>query len=77
MKKKDLEHLESVCALYTLCHCMDDMFDGFTEDDFPEMLSDSIHALKASIHDMIESMEQYHALKKDTFMSACEDFKTN
>lgn len=52
---------------------MDDMFDGFTEDDFPEMLNDSIHALKASIHDMIESMEQYHKLKKDTFLSACED----
>lgn len=73
MKKKDLEHLESVCALFTLCHCMDDMFDEFTEDDFPEMLSDSFHALKESIHDMIEIMEQYHAIKKDTFMSACED----
>lgn len=73
MKRKDLVHLESVCALFTLCHCMDDMFDGFTDDDFPEMLSDSIHALKTSVHDMIENMEQYHKLKKDTFMSACED----
>ena len=73
MKRKDLVHLESVCALFTMCHCMDDMFDGFTEDDFPEMLGNSLKALKTSIHDMLECMEQYHALKKDSFLSACED----
>ena len=73
MKKKDLEHLESVCALFTMCHCTEEMLDGFTEDDFPEMLRDSIRALKESIRDMNENMEQYHALKRDTLMSACED----
>ena len=73
MKKKDLEHLESVCALFTMCHCTEEMLDGFTEDDFPEMLNDPIHTLKASIHDLIESMKQYRDSKEDTFMSACED----
>ena len=73
MKRKDLEHLESVCALFTICHGTEEMLDEFTEDDFPEMLRDSIHAFKASVHDMLESVEQYYALKKDTLMSACED----
>ena len=73
MKKQDIMHLESVCALFTMCHCTEEMLDEFTDEDFPEMLMDSIHALKSSIHDMIESMEQYRDLKKDTFMSACDD----
>ena len=73
MKKKDLEHLESVCALFTMCHCTEEMLDEFTEDDFPEMLGNSLKALKASMRDMLECMEQYHALKRDTFLSACED----
>ena len=73
MRQKDIMHLESVCALFTMCHCTEDMLDGFTEDDFPEMLRNSLKELKTSIHSMIESMEQYRDLKKDTFLSACED----
>lgn len=73
MKQKDLMHLESVCALFTMCHCVDDMLDEITEDDLPEMLEESYKNLKASIHSMIESMETYRDQKKDTFMSACED----
>lgn len=73
MKQKDLMHLESVCALFTMCHCMDDMLDEITEDDLPEMLGESYQALKTSIHAMLSSMEQYRNAEKDTFMSACED----
>ena len=73
MKQKDLIHLESVCVLFTLCHCMDDMLDEITEDELPEMLGEDYKNLKASIHAMLESMEQYRKAEKDTFMSACED----
>lgn len=73
MKQKDLMQLESVCALFTLCHCMDGLLDEITEDDLPEMLGESYQALKTSIHAMLSSMEQYRNAEKDTFMSACED----
>lgn len=70
MKQKDLMYLESVCALFAMCHCMDEMLD---EIYLPEMLRDSYQALKTSVHSMLESMEQYRNDEKDTFMSACED----
>lgn len=73
MKQKDLIHLESVSALFSMCYCMDELLDEITEDHLPEMLEEPYKALKLSIHSIMESMETYRKVEKDTFMSACED----
>ena len=73
MKQKDLMHFETVCALFSMCHCLDDLLDEITEEDLPETLGESYQALKTSIRAMLEGMEQYRDAEKDTFMSACED----
>ena len=73
MKKQDLMDFEVVFALYTISHCADGMFDEIAEDDLPDSLIDGYRAVRSSISSLTKSIGQYRDLKKDTFMSACED----
>lgn len=73
MKLNDIEDFEVVLALFTISHCADGMFDEIAEDDLPESLIDGYRAVRSSISELMESLEQYRDAKKETFMSACED----
>ena len=73
MKRKDLMDYEVVLALYTICHCMDSIIDEIAECDLPEMLRSDYRAVRSSISSLTKSIKQYRDLKKDTFLSACED----
>lgn len=73
MKRKDIEDFEVGLALFTICHCADGAFDEIAEDDLPESLRDGYRAVRSSISELVERIEQYRDDKIDTFMSACED----
>lgn len=73
MKRKDIEACESVFALFTICHCADVMIDEIAESDLPESLRDGYRAVRSSISELMEVLEQYWDEKVDTFLSACED----
>ena len=73
MKLKDIEDYEVVFALYTISHCADVMFDEIAEDDLPESLIDGYRAVRSSLSELVDGLEQYRDDKKETFMSACED----
>ena len=74
MKRKDIGDFEAVFALFTISHCADMMFDEIAEDDLPESsIRDGYRAVRSSISELVDSIEQYRDAKKDTFMSACED----
>ena len=74
MKRKDIGDFEAVFALFTISHCADLMFDEIAEDDLPDSsIRDGYRAVRSSIRALTESIEQYRDLKKDTFLSVCED----
>ena len=73
MKLKDIEDFETVLALYTISHCADGNFDEIAECDLPEMLRDDYRAVRSSISELIESIEQYRDANIATFIAACED----
>lgn len=73
MKRKDIEVFETVFALFTISHCADMMFDEIAECDLPESLRDGYRAVRSSISELTESLEQYRDEQIDTFLSACED----
>lgn len=73
MKRKDIEVFETVFALFTISHCADMMFDEIAECDLPESLRDGYRAVRSSISELMESLEQYRDEKIDTLLSACED----
>lgn len=73
MKRKDIEAFEAVFALFTICHCSDVMIDEIAESDLPESLRDGYKAVRSSISELMEILEQYWDEKIGTFLSACED----
>ena len=74
MKRQDLMDYEAVFALFTISHCADGMFDEIAEDDLPDSsIRDAYGVVRSSIYALIKSIKQYRDLKKDTFLSACED----
>lgn len=73
MKRKDIEAFEAVFALFTICHCSDVMIDEIAESDLPESLRDGYKAVRSSISELMEILEQYRDEKIGTFLSACED----
>ena len=73
MKRKDIFDFKVVFALYTISHCVDMMFDEIDEDDLPESFRDGYRAVRSSISELVDSLEQYCNGKEDSFVSACED----
>ena len=73
MNRKDLMDYEVVLALFTVCHCMDGMFDEIAECDLPEMLRSDYRSVRSSICALTKSIEQYRDDNIATFISACED----
>lgn len=73
IKRKDLSDYEVVFALYTICVCSDLMIDEIAECDIPEMFRDGYRAVRSSISELRDSLEQYRDAKIDTFLAACED----
>ena len=73
MKRKDIFDFKVVFALYTISHCADMMFDEIDECDLPESFRDGYRAVRSSLSEFGDSLEQYCKDKEDTFMSACED----
>lgn len=73
MRKKDLSDYEVVFALYTICVCSDLMIDEIEEHDLPEMFRDGYRAVRSSISELRDSLEQYRDEKGEILLSACED----
>lgn len=74
MKREDIRDYEAVFALFTISHCADGMFDEIAEDDLPESsIRDRYRAVRSSIFDLVYCIKKYRDVKKDTFLSACED----
>ena len=73
MKRQDFMDYEVVLALFTICHCMDGIIDEIAECDLPAPLREDYRAVVSSISALTKSIEQYRDLKKDTFLSVCED----
>lgn len=73
MNRKDLMEYEVVLALFTICHCVEGMFEEIAEDDLPSpSLRDGYRAVRSSIYALTKSIEQYRDEKMDTFLSSCE-----
>ena len=73
MKRKDLMDYEVVLALFTISHCAEGMFDEIAEDDLPESFREGYRAVRSSISELVDSLEQYRDDKMDTFATSCED----
>lgn len=73
MKRKDIKEFEAVLALYTICRCADGMIDEIAECDLPESFRDGYRAVRSSLSEFGDSLEQYCKDKEDAFVSACED----
>ena len=74
MKRQDIGDFEAVFALFTISHCADMMFDEIAEDDLPDpLIRDRYRAVRSSIFELVDCIKQYRDLKKETFLSACED----
>ena len=74
MRRQDIGDFEAVFALFTISHCADMMFDEIAEDDLPDSsIRDGYRAVRSSIYALTKSIGQYRDLKKDTFLSVCED----
>lgn len=73
MKRKDLSAYEVVFALFTISHCADMMFDEIEERDLPEMFRDGYRAVRSSISELRDSLEQYRDEKGEILLSACGD----
>lgn len=73
MKRKDIFEFKVVFALYTISHCADMMFEEIDENDLPESLRGGYRAVRSSISELVDSLEQSSKGKEDAFISACED----
>lgn len=73
VKRKDLSDYEVVFALYTICVCADLMIDEIAECDLPEAFRDGYRAVRSSISELRDSLEQYRDEKGEVLLSACED----
>ena len=73
MKRKDIRTFEAVLALYTIVRCAEGMIDEIDECDIPESFREGYRAVRSSISEFGDSLEQYCKDKEDTFISACED----
>ena len=73
MKRKDIFDFKVVFALYTISHCADMMFGEIDEDDLPESFREGYRAVRSSLSELVDSLEQYCKDKEDTFVSSCED----
>ena len=74
MKKQDLMDFEVVFALYTICVCADLMIDEIEESDLPEeSLREGYRAVRSSISELRDSLEQYRDEKGEILLSGCED----
>ena len=73
MKRKDVRDYEAVFALYTICHCADGMIDEIAEYDLPESFREGYRAVRSSISEFGDSLEQYCKAKENTSISDCED----
>lgn len=73
MKRQDLMDYDITLALYTMCHCVEGMFDEISEDDLTSpSLRDGYRAVRSSISSLSESLEQYRDTKMGTFLESCE-----
>ena len=73
MKRRDIFDFKVVFALYTISHCGDMMFDEIDECDLPESLRGGYRAVRSSISELVDSLEQSFKDKEDTFIADCED----
>ena len=73
IKRKDLSDYEVVFALYTICVCADLMINEIEERDLPEAFRDGYRAVRSSISELRDSLEQYRDEKGEVLLSACED----
>lgn len=73
MKRKDIFEFKVVFALYTISHCADMMFEEIDENDLPESLRGGYRAVRSSISELMDSLEQSFKDKEDTFIASCED----
>ena len=71
--RNDIEDFEVVFALYTISHCADGMFDEIAEDDLPDSIRSGYRAVRSSISELRDSLEQYRDEKGEVLLSACED----
>ena len=70
MKKKDLTEMQTVCSVYSMCYCLNELLDEVVSDLPEEICTDLFRDwLKNFIHDI----ENYNASKESMFLSACED----
>ena len=73
MKLKDIEAFRAVFALYTICYCADVSIGEIEESDLPEMFREGYRAVRSSISEFVDGLEQYCKDKTDTFIAACDD----
>ena len=73
VKRKDLSDYEVVFALFTILHCADLMINEIEERDLPEAFRDGYRAVRSSISELRDSLEQYRDEKGEILLSACED----
>ena len=73
MKRKDLEAFRAVFALYTISYCADVSIGEIEESDLPEMFREGYRAVRSSLSELVDGLEQYCKDKTDTFLAACED----
>ena len=73
VKRKDLSDYEVVFALFTISHCADLMINEIEERDLPEAFRDGYRAVRSSISELRDSLEQYRDEKGEILLSACED----
>ena len=73
MKRKDLEAFRAVFALYTISYCADVSIGEIEESDLPEMFREGYRAVRSSLSELVDGLEQYCKDKTDTLIAACED----
>lgn len=70
MKKKDLTEMQTVCHVYSMCYCLNELLDEVASDLPEEICTD---LFRGWLENFIHDMEDYKFSKESMFLSACED----
>lgn len=73
MTKKDLNELQSVCALYSMCYALNELICQLKYSDIPDCMTVEAESLSDALTAMISQMETYREDVRELFFSACED----
>lgn len=70
MKKKDLTEIQTICPVYSMCSCLNELLDEVASDLPEEICTD---LFRGWLENFIHVRDDYNFSEESMFLSACED----